>query len=1300
MKFDGYLKTLLDRISLRQFLITILFILVTVEISIFAFFTYKTIYSSIYQERIAKIKYIDDFIVDLLKYENSFVQKKEKTLEQAKSDIIKVLKLINLYKTENYIWIDGYNGVTYYHPIKNYSRSLSVDTEILKIVNSKGEGYLNYKWKKLDDKKGRFYEKVSYVKGYKDWGWIVGTGVYINDIRNKVLISMLSGILPSLIFFVLLIILIRFIMFKSIVEPIDNLADISEKLANNDFNVELPTSTSNTEMGKLYKIFNKFVELFFGERKAAEREALLRIITNKINSTLNIEEIRQEIVNLIGIYFKADRVVLGVYDEKFRKYLMPEGCEFRSSDSIKSFMEVAFEDIPDFNKYIRDVHLKGEDIIFENLETYLTEKKLGGTGIEKFYRDFGFMASVATNINYGDKFLGELVLTFETPRAFSNEEITFLKVIASQFGIAFNNSQLFKKEHEVSRKEILLRKIIETSRNYQDISNIKKQITELVGSFLNADRCYITEYNAKEEKFNIIKEEYLSSEDVMKYSNVNINESFPNFIKLIKKFSPVIVNNGELVNITDDIDISIEKQKMEEYKIKSSMALPLSYNNKLLGILVVHYIRQAHLLTEEDIEFFKIITDQVAMTFYQAQLVNKLNLTTINQNAILNNIPFMAWLKDAKSNLLAVNNAYAQNCHTTREDLIGKTDYDFFPKELAEAYIHEDQIAMETKSTLYSNDLIKVLEGLKWHETFKSPVFNEKGEPIGTVGLSRNIDDEIQLEKSIIENKNLIKTLMDNIPYWTWIKDSENKFIMVNKKLADDIGSTINDFIGKSDYDFFPEELANSYRNDDKKVLTTGKLISVEEKTLINGEARYIETIKLPYINPTGKIIGTMGIAKDITEKKLTEIELMRRQELILQAKEREVLLRNIFEKIRSSLDIDETLTFICEETAKLFNVQRSAITMFPNLEDFSDFIIKKEYKNSPYIKSFKESINPEKIAKIWGETLVKGDKVIAFDNIEESEVPDYFKKGYASMGVKSIIGTPIKKGNDIWGTLTLSEHSGYRSWSEEEKSLLKSIADQVYIAITQSELYEKTKNAAEREKISRNIVEILRSSIDKDIIKKLFVKNIGKFFDADRVFFSEYKAETKMYLPVDESSEYLSNKDQKSFIGYDWSNSNIYEHTKLLLEKREIKIPDIETYLKENPNINNEVLSLYKNSSIKSSYKFPVIYQDKIMGFFCIEFTEKTTNLSEEDIGRIRSICTQAGIAMYHAELYLEAQQCVFSKTEFISDISEKIKNPTNEILEKSTLLSQNEYERQVQLEFLNNIIESCHKLIDLTNY
>ena len=170
------------------------------------------------------------------------------------------------------------------------------------------------------------------------------------------------------------------------------------------------------------------------------------------------------------------------------------------------------------------------------------------------------------------------------------------------------------------------------------------------------------------------------------------------------------------------------------------------------------------------------------------------------------------------------------------------------------------------------------------------------------------------------------------------------------------------------------------------------------------------------------------------------------------------------------------------------------------------------------------------------------------------------------------------------------------------------------------------------------------------------------------------------------------------SFIGYDWNKENIYEYIKPLLEKKELNIQDWDEYKKQHIRT-KEFIHLFESSDTKSSYNLPVIYQNKIMGYFCLDYTKKTRKLTHDDLTVIRSICTQAGIALYHSELYEKAKEESHAKEDFIANISKELKNPLNKIIELSEKLSSYELTKEEQLEFLKIINENGKHLLELRN-
>ena len=119
------------------------------------------------------------------------------------------------------------------------------------------------------------------------------------------------------------------------------------------------------------------------------------------------------------------------------------------------------------------------------------------------------------------------------------------------------------------------------------------------------------------------------------------------------------------------------------------------------------------------------------------------------------------------------------------------------------------------------------------------------------------------------------KSILDSIPDIAWLKDEESRFIAVNDAFGKACGVKPEDLAGKTDLDIWPKDLAERYRADDREVMLSKKRKAVEEPLADKtGKIQWIETIKTPVLNTSGKVIGTAGIARDITERKLLEERL------------------------------------------------------------------------------------------------------------------------------------------------------------------------------------------------------------------------------------------------------------------------------------------------------------------------------------------------------------------------------------------------------------------------------------------
>jgi PAS domain S-box-containing protein len=123
--------------------------------------------------------------------------------------------------------------------------------------------------------------------------------------------------------------------------------------------------------------------------------------------------------------------------------------------------------------------------------------------------------------------------------------------------------------------------------------------------------------------------------------------------------------------------------------------------------------------------------------------------------------------------------------------------------------------------------------------------------------------------EAIDKNRLRQRALLDNQPHMTWLKDREGHFLAVNQAFADACGQPSPEvMVGMTDLDVWSKELAEAYRADDAAVIAEGVQKIVQEHIESVSGKRWVETYKSPLYAPDGKIIGTTGVARDITEQR------------------------------------------------------------------------------------------------------------------------------------------------------------------------------------------------------------------------------------------------------------------------------------------------------------------------------------------------------------------------------------------------------------------------------------------------
>ncbi len=179
-----------------------------------------------------------------------------------------------------------------------------------------------------------------------------------------------------------------------------------------------------------------------------------------------------------------------------------------------------------------------------------------------------------------------------------------------------------------------------------------------------------------------------------------------------------------------------------------------------------------------------------------------------------------------------------------------------------------------------------------------------------------------RLNREIESEKSLLSTLIENIPDYIYVKDKKSKFVLANPSLINEMGATfLKEIMGKTDFDFYPRNIADTLFKDEQQIIKTGKPIIQKEEFLEfgNGEKKWISTTKVPLKDKRERIIGIVGIGRDITSYKILENILEEQRDRIKQY-------LDIVEVIIVVLDLEGHIQMINRKGCNLFGCKEEKL--------------------------------------------------------------------------------------------------------------------------------------------------------------------------------------------------------------------------------------------------------------------------------------------------------------------------------------------------------------------------------------
>lgn len=403
-------------------------------------------------------------------------------------------------------------------------------------------------------------------------------------------------------------------------------------------------------------------------------------------------------------------------------------------------------------------------------------------------------------------------------------------------------------------------------------------------------------------------------------------------------------------------------EKLEKYKIEFIQKLSDNFgsvlaisnaNEQTKEMLRKNKIQSEELLAQEE----EMRQNLEEMQATQEDLQHQMEANTAMQRkvedyqklliSVLDNIPGKIFVKDHEHKLILLNSEVAKVYNTTVEKLLGTSDFDNHPHELATEYQAIEKNIMEKGSETFIQE--EELSGKKRYlKTTKMPFFLPHLNQTGLLGIQMDVTDNIEMEHKIkLQNEELLeqkeelrqqieeisttqeeltrqmeenekvqfellkeKLLTDSFLLYAreliYFKDEESRFIKVSQSMANNFKvKNVEELYGKTDFDFFTEEHARPAYEDEQEIIKTGVPIidKIEKETHKDGTIKYVSTSKMPLFDENKEIIGTFGISKDISESvsmKEKAMQLTKKyQELVALMNEKEKVIKELQSKLK-----------------------------------------------------------------------------------------------------------------------------------------------------------------------------------------------------------------------------------------------------------------------------------------------------------------------------------------------------------------------------------------------------------------
>ncbi|WP_407357195.1 PAS domain S-box protein [Methanolobus sp. WCC5] len=327
-----------------------------------------------------------------------------------------------------------------------------------------------------------------------------------------------------------------------------------------------------------------------------------------------------------------------------------------------------------------------------------------------------------------------------------------------------------------------------------------------------------------------------------------------------------ILEKDEILNIDDPSKKCQCCPLSYDYSNRASLCYRLQYASKLYGVMSVALPRKYADLDEIH-DLFREVSDDLGFALYKIETEKRrekyeahLRLMTQNMNDVI--------IETNIEGLYTYISPSHQRILGRGKELLGKNCMkDLHPDDIESVASIFNKIVETNEQEQAEYRYMHPEKGYIWLESIANS-YVDKNNQIRILINTRDITARKSAENKLEKERSLLKSLLDSIPDMIFFKDPDGVYMGCNPEFSNFVGRKREDIIGKTDHDLFSKELADFFRMNDLLMMKEGKTRHNEESVVYpDGRNVMLYTTKAPLRNSAGKIIGLLGVGRDITDK-------------------------------------------------------------------------------------------------------------------------------------------------------------------------------------------------------------------------------------------------------------------------------------------------------------------------------------------------------------------------------------------------------------------------------------------------